>query len=49
MCDSDWSAADCPPEQICRESQVYPKRESGFVRRSTGDPEVRSRESEGEV
>ena len=27
MCDSDWSAADCPREQICRESQVYPKRD----------------------
>jgi len=25
MCDPDWSAADCPREQICRESQVYPK------------------------
>jgi hypothetical protein len=36
MCDSDWSAADCPREPISRESQVYPKRESGFVGRSTG-------------
>ena len=24
---SDWSAADCSREPICRESQVYPKRD----------------------